>query len=108
MSAGVPQRLWDVNDLVALWEAYEQRRAERAAHMNRTFEVVSGIGVLLLSLQGSAVIFQCIFYSQSSVRLSHFALYFWSNRAVVLLRGIYSAFVGQKTKVAHYRQQVLS
>jgi hypothetical protein len=61
MSAGVPQRLWDVNDLVALWEAYEQRRAERAAHMNRTFEVVSGIGVLLLSLQGSAVIFQCIF-----------------------------------------------
>ena len=27
MAAGVTDRLWDVNDLVALWEAYEQRRA---------------------------------------------------------------------------------
>jgi hypothetical protein len=25
------EQLWDVNDLVALCEAYEQRRAERAA-----------------------------------------------------------------------------
>ena len=31
MAAGVTDRLWDVNDLVTLWEAYEQRRAERAA-----------------------------------------------------------------------------
>jgi hypothetical protein len=31
MAAGVTNRLWDVNDLVALWEAYEQRRAERVA-----------------------------------------------------------------------------
>jgi IS1 family transposase len=31
MSAGVTDRLWSVEDLVALWEAYEQRRAERAA-----------------------------------------------------------------------------
>jgi len=31
MAAGVTDRLWDVNDLVVLWEAYEQRRAERAA-----------------------------------------------------------------------------
>jgi hypothetical protein len=30
MAAGVTDRLWDVNDLVALWEAYEQRRAEKA------------------------------------------------------------------------------
>jgi hypothetical protein len=30
MAAGVTDRLWDVNDLVALWEEYE-RRAERAA-----------------------------------------------------------------------------
>ena len=30
MAAGVTDRLWDVNDLVALWESYE-RRAERAA-----------------------------------------------------------------------------
>jgi hypothetical protein len=29
MAAGVTDRLWDVEDLVALWEAYE-RRAERA------------------------------------------------------------------------------
>jgi len=31
MAAGVTDRLWDVNDLVALWEACEQRGAERAA-----------------------------------------------------------------------------
>ena len=29
MAAGVTDRLWDVTDLVALWESYE-RRAERA------------------------------------------------------------------------------
>jgi IS1 family transposase len=31
MAAGVTDRLWEVSDLVVLWEAYEQRRAERAA-----------------------------------------------------------------------------
>ena len=30
MASGVADRLWDVSDLVALWEQYE-RRAERAA-----------------------------------------------------------------------------
>ena len=30
MAAGVTDRLWDVQDLVALWESYE-REAERAA-----------------------------------------------------------------------------
>jgi hypothetical protein len=30
-AAGVTDRLWSVEDLVALWEAYEPRRAERAA-----------------------------------------------------------------------------
>jgi hypothetical protein len=30
MAAGVTDRLSSVEDLVALWEAYEQRRAERA------------------------------------------------------------------------------
>jgi IS1 family transposase len=31
MAANVTDRLWSVEDLVALWESYEQRRAERAA-----------------------------------------------------------------------------
>jgi IS1 family transposase len=31
VAAGVDTRLWSVEDLVALWESYEQRRAERAA-----------------------------------------------------------------------------
>ena len=31
ISAGVETRLWSVEDLVGLWESYEQRRAERAA-----------------------------------------------------------------------------
>jgi hypothetical protein len=31
LAAGVTDRLWSVENLVALWEAYEQRRAERAA-----------------------------------------------------------------------------
>jgi hypothetical protein len=31
MAAGVTDRLWNVEDLVALWESYERRRAERAA-----------------------------------------------------------------------------
>jgi len=31
MVAGVTDRLWSVDDLLALWEAYEQRPAERAA-----------------------------------------------------------------------------
>ena len=30
MASGVTDRLWEVNDLVTLWEVYEQRRTERA------------------------------------------------------------------------------
>lgn len=31
MSAVVTDRLWDVTDLMTLWESYAQRRAEKAA-----------------------------------------------------------------------------
>ncbi len=31
MAAGVADRLWEVADLVVLWESFEQRRAESAA-----------------------------------------------------------------------------
>jgi hypothetical protein len=30
MAAGVTNQLWDVDDLVALWESYEQRRGGRS------------------------------------------------------------------------------
>ena len=30
-AANVTDRVWSVEDLVTLWEAYDQRRAERAA-----------------------------------------------------------------------------
>jgi hypothetical protein len=29
MAAGVTNQLWDVDDLVALWESYEQRRRRK-------------------------------------------------------------------------------
>ena len=31
MAASLTDRLWSVEELVALWESYEQRRLERAA-----------------------------------------------------------------------------
>jgi hypothetical protein len=31
MAGGVTDRLWEMSDLAALWEAYKQRSAERAA-----------------------------------------------------------------------------
>ena len=31
MAAGVTDRLWEVNDLVALWEAYEQRKGRKGS-----------------------------------------------------------------------------
>ena len=44
MAAGVTGRLWSVEDLVALWKAYEQRRAETAAYMKVTVEVDQKMG----------------------------------------------------------------
>jgi hypothetical protein len=40
MAAGATGRLWSVEDSVAPWEAYERRRAERAAWVRYLFEFI--------------------------------------------------------------------
>ena len=38
MAADVTDRPWDVNDLIALWEAYEQRRTERQVPWGNSYD----------------------------------------------------------------------
>src|SRR5712664_3373972 len=47
IATGAMDRFWDVNDLVALWEAYEQWRAERAAQGMRTLYVFLAIAAVI-------------------------------------------------------------
>jgi hypothetical protein len=51
MAAGVTGRLWSVENLVALWEAYEQWRAERAAQNGSDTRKANGARSVL-PLQG--------------------------------------------------------
>jgi len=63
MGAGVTDRLWSVEDSVALWEAYEQRRAERAAWTTarkefvpvRTGSLVRAVISLRITVCGAAL-----------------------------------------------------
>ena len=50
MAVGVTDRLWDVADLVALWESYEQRRAERAAWVKRSLRLLALVSTTVFSL----------------------------------------------------------
>jgi hypothetical protein len=43
-AAGVADRLWEVSDLVALWESEEQRGRERAAEMKRFLRLLALVG----------------------------------------------------------------
>jgi hypothetical protein len=52
MAAGVTDRLWSVEDLVTLWEAYEQRRDRKSGSVNsqrETWKIFLGTMLLILT-----------------------------------------------------------
>jgi hypothetical protein len=55
MAAGVTDRLWSVEDLVAFWEASAQPRAERAAQVKHTRLMLRILIALAFSAIGFAV-----------------------------------------------------
>jgi uncharacterized BrkB/YihY/UPF0761 family membrane protein len=47
---GVTDRLWNVADFVSSWEAYEQRRAERAVQMRYALRLLALAGATVLGV----------------------------------------------------------
>ena len=86
MAAGVTDRLWSVEDLVALWEAYEQRRAERAACGLVALDCRLFVRSGLARLSTSNTLGQCPWITRGTA--SHDSQHYVS---------------GEKIKVAHYR-----
>ena len=94
MAGGVTDRLWEVTDLVALWESDERRRAERAAQMKRAVEIASGIGVFVTSVVNSmAVLRMTLFYQQSSQKVPLISLVSLSVTGLAVLLSFLGAFI---------------
>jgi hypothetical protein len=107
MASGVTDRLWSVEDLVALWEAYEQRGGGKSGINEssirdckrswRLFYVCSGFNsniqsdYLLPSVR-----------SGCSAFFNHGALSGWLRDSPLVGWGIYPSFADQDFKVAHY------
>ena len=111
MDAGVTDRLWSVEDSEARWEAYEQRRAERAGYVRYLFEFILRFLLAILAV-GVCVVLGAFFFWLLGGFLFHkgvigdatffpFLLYGVLPELIVggVLRGYFSRQAG--FKVAH-------